>query len=84
MSCSFMVATLVRNTRVYPMTSYVQRVSKAESKEEVGAIATEYDSLGVFQERYPRVARAGRSSATKGHNPRRHVGVLRLLVLCES
>jgi hypothetical protein len=46
-----MVATLVRNTPAYPMTFYVQRVSEAESKEEVGAIPTEYDSRGVFQER---------------------------------
>jgi hypothetical protein len=32
------------------MTPYVQRVSEAESMEEVGAIATEYDSLNVLQE----------------------------------
>jgi hypothetical protein len=32
------------------MTPYVERVSQAESIEEVGAIAAEYDSLNVFQE----------------------------------
>ena len=43
-------ARLLLPERREVMTPYVERVSQAESMEEVGAIAAEYDSLNVFQE----------------------------------
>lgn len=43
-------ARLLLPERREVMTPYVQRVSEAESLEQVATIATEYDSLNVLQE----------------------------------